>query len=466
MTERILIPVMPFGDAAVVSRLTNSIPRSDITIDLIPKNERAVRNLADYDYRGNLLEEYLQHEPKTALPDLCKKYDVNSVRDLIAPQMVYDMNYSRPDYRSHYLSNENRNFEQYRELLHRTLDYLDNYINEHDSVISLQFVGAEVLRRSVQVVADGSDMNSLWVGFSPIDGKSSIYHDESVTWCGLEATEYTSLTDTEIQRAEELIKAVREQQPIVGSDRINASSTSTTLLENLSSKIRRVWEEGVDIDPIVRDWLRENVVRRVSIEIAKRKYLSTSESSDLLEEDFVFYPLQFHRESRVTVRAPEFYNQSWLVEYLSRKLPPGHDLFTKDHPQQLGAQPLSVIDTIIRHSEALAPELNAHDVIEASSAVVTLNNTVGYEAILHGKPVVVLGDAFYSNLGYTYDVTEISELDATLNDAVSSEGLSEKEVVEFAHAIIEASVAGEWNRNSMEAVDVLSESIYNHIEQM
>jgi hypothetical protein len=385
---------------------------------------------------------------------------------MVIPQMVYDKNYSRPDYRSHFLSGNDMNFEQYRELLHRTLDFLDNYISKHDSVISLQFVGAEVLRRSVQAVADGSDMNSIWVGFSPINRKSSIYHDESVTWCGLEPVEYTSLTDTEIQRAEELIRGVREQQPVVGSDKISTSSTSTTLLEDLSSKVRRTWEEGVDIDPIVRDWLRENVVRRASAEMANRKYLSASESRNLLQQDFVFYPLQFHRESRVTVRAPEFYNQSWLVEYLSRKLPPNHSLFTKDHPQQLGAQPLSTVDSIVRHSKALAPELNAHDVIKASSAVVTLNNTVGYEAILHGKPVVVLGEAFYSNLGYCYEPTDLSDLDTTLNKAVSSEGLSDREVVEFAHAIIEASVPGEWNRNSMDAVDELSESIQDHIDVM
>ena len=40
--------------------------------------------------------------------------------------------------------------------------------------------------------------------------------------------------------------------------------------------------------------------------------------------------------------------------------------------------------------------MNTQELIEKSAAVVTVNSTVGIEAMLHLKPVITLGDAFYA----------------------------------------------------------------------
>lgn len=186
-------------------------------------------------------------------------------------------------------------------------------------------------------------------------------------------------------------------------------------------------------------------------EYARRRYLSRAESVDAIERDeYVFYPLQYYLESRVSMRAQAFFEQSWLVEYLSRSVPTGQELFVKDHPQQLGAQPRHAVDTIAEYAVPLAPSLHAHHVIENAAAVVTLNNTVGYEALMYGKPVVSLGDAFYND--YTTDIDDINDLDRCVARAIEDGGLDEHDVVEFAHGLLTGSTDGVWHDPSDENV--------------
>jgi capsule polysaccharide modification protein KpsS len=48
-------------------------------------------------------------------------------------------------------------------------------------------------------------------------------------------------------------------------------------------------------------------------------------------------------------------------------------------------------------------ECNTYALIERAHCVATINSQSGLEAAIRGKPVLVLGDAFYSGLGFTND---------------------------------------------------------------
>jgi hypothetical protein len=437
---------MPHRDPSFVGRLGTALEKRGFEIDYLPKNERALRELSECVPESRILVDYLDHEPQRSLGELCDMVDISSVRDEVFPQMVYDFAYSVPSYRADLLAGRaDLDFDRYRRLLHKSLDYLVEYYAMTDSSIPLQHVGSEVLRRALQRVADAHGVASVWVGFSPIPGRASLYRDESVTWDMFETKPFEELTADEKERARELIRNTKENTPVVGDNGGSSDGDDDSVVVDVYDKLKRIAVEREEVIPEIKHWIQHNVVRQLLEMYANYRYLSVSESAEFItSEEFVFFPLQFFRESRVTVRAKPFYNQSWLVEYLFRSVPTGYKLAVKDHPQQLGSQPRSCIDAIARHSTALHPGTNAHDVVEEAAAIVTLNNTVGYEALIHGKPVVTLGDAFYSHLGYTYDVTDLASLPETLAEAVASDGLTESEVVEFAHGILSGSVPGEW----------------------
>jgi hypothetical protein len=49
----------------------------------------------------------------------------------------------------------------------------------------------------------------------------------------------------------------------------------------------------------------------------------------------------------------------------------------------------------------LHPQINSHDILDRSTAVVTINSKVGAEALSRGLPVITFGNAFYTNRGLT-----------------------------------------------------------------
>lgn len=432
-------------------------------IKYIPQNgkiaDTAEKILQDEDIHSD----YLYHEPLTKFESLCEKYGIDSPRELVFPQMVYDRSYDSPSYRRYRLSGvDSLDYGKYLKLLHRTIDYLDVLYENGDGGIPLQFQGAEVLRRVLQRVADYHGYQSVRTSFSPVPRKLLFRSKEAMSLPSLEEAAYEEMT------AQERETAMGFREEVISNNKhlIGSSPETGAPRESIQRKTQRIREYKQDIFPVAMDWIRRRIAKRALGYITKRMYLNEIQSRRYMESNqYVFYPIQYFRESRVTMRAPEFYNQLWLIEYLSRSLPSGHELVIKDHPQQLGALPLSHVRAMNRYATAISPSIPAREVVTHADAVVTLNNTVGYEAVMYGKPVVTLGDAFYSDAGYTQDNTDLGLLTADLTEAVNSAGLGDTEVLEFVHGILKSSYDGTWGDTTQENVEKFAESILNFLSE-
>ena len=66
-------------------------------------------------------------------------------------------------------------------------------------------------------------------------------------------------------------------------------------------------------------------------------------------------------------------------------------------------------------------EFDTYELIEACEAAVTLTSQAGLEAAMMGKPVIVAGRSFYSNLGFTHDALSPDQLPFALRDALASD---------------------------------------------
>jgi len=138
-----------------------------------------------------------------------------------------------------------------------------------------------------------------------------------------------------------------------------------------------------------------------------------------LPENFIFLPLQVHDDVQVLVHSPLVSHMRELVRICLSALPAGYSLVVKEHPAEVG-----------RYSFTAEPELsqegclivlakaNVYALIRKAQAVVTLNSTVGVEALTFYKPVVTLGNALYGGRGITIDVRSLDELPQALEKAV------------------------------------------------
>lgn len=461
MKANIIIPVMP-SDISVVKSIGTKLESSSLDVMYLPKNNLSLNRLSQEICMDKIYDSYLTHTPTKSLSKLCEKYNIKSINSFIFPQMVYDRHYSTPSYSPFTMYiNDHMNSEKYINILHRTLDWLDIMFESNDTIVSIQCVGGEILRRSLQKMADYHNMPSIWIGFSPMEGMSSIFSNESVDWMDESLLDYSDMDEDQRKDARDLINNIKSQKKQIGKEKNNQQMS---VRENIYKKCKLIADKKSTSIPIIKDWIQSNVIKKGNAVLNSRYYLTEKKSDQNIRSgQFIFYPLQYHRESRITVRAKEFYNQFWLIEYLSRSCPSPADLYIKDHPRQLGAQPHSHIRGVSNHATLLNPHSNTHDIIANSNVVVTLNNTVGFEAIIHGKPVVCLGNAFYSDHGYTFDVNNISSLASTLYEAYNSDGLTDEQVIEFAYGVINGSVEGEWHPTSSSRQCKLAESLYSHL---
>ena len=132
---------------------------------------------------------------------------------------------------------------------------------------------------------------------------------------------------------------------------------------------------------------------------------------------FVYYPLHVPADMALTIRSPEYLDQMALVDYLARSVPVGYAVAFKEHPAQVGSLPLRRVESLLRRNKNLVllpPTTNNFHVMKAADLVVSINSKSGAEALLLGKTVVTLGDAFYRPSGLVHVVERRSDLPAVL----------------------------------------------------
>lgn len=169
-----------------------------------------------------------------------------------------------------------------------------------------------------------------------------------------------------------------------------------------------------------------------------RKYLSKKYYREFdPNAKYVFMPLHVPEDAQITIRAKKYAEQDKIVAAVAKALPEGYLLYTKGHPHAVGGFSLRWLKNIskITNVRLLDPSVNSHDIIQNSACVVVINSTVGWEAILYKKPIVVLAKPFYANKGLTYDVDALDELEGKIRLALSAKPLSDKKALDFACAV-------------------------------
>ncbi len=190
------------------------------------------------------------------------------------------------------------------------------------------------------------------------------------------------------------------------------------------------------------------------IKFFKRKVLSFYYSDPVEGEKYIYYPFHVPLDVQLTMRCPEFLNQEALVGYIARVIPLGYKLYVKEHPAAIGGHQLSRMRDILRDKNIrlIHPRYNSFDLIKNAGCVITINSKVGFEAIMQGKPVVVLGSTFYRGKGVTVDVENVSEISAAVTAATGGAG-SPANRDYFLNKAFEWSYKGELYENSPENIE-------------
>jgi len=182
--------------------------------------------------------------------------------------------------------------------------------------------------------------------------------------------------------------------------------------------------KGVNYESSLLDWKYEEITVAQRQEAnAKIDYYHHhhAKTTGIDEKDFVFVPLQVESDSQIINHSPRIKKMQQLVDYVCSFVP-GKIIF-KTHPKDDPGE--------IKYPDRckLYKTGTTHDFLHACKYVVTINSTVGVEALTYNKPVITLGNAFYEDRGLTHKAPD---------DEAFKKGIAWAEQNKVALGIIEA----------------------------
>jgi len=112
------------------------------------------------------------------------------------------------------------------------------------------------------------------------------------------------------------------------------------------------------------------------------------------------------------VLSPAFTDQNALIDLLAARIPLTHKLYVKEHPTMIGLRPDGFYDRIRRHVNVrlINPLTDSMALSRRADLVAVITGTVGWEAILMERPVLMFGESFFSHLGLCHRAGDPAEL--------------------------------------------------------
>ena len=160
-------------------------------------------------------------------------------------------------------------------------------------------------------------------------------------------------------------------------------------------------------------------------------------SSSFEQERYFLLMLHYQPEASSRPLGGLWADQMHLVKTVAEALPKGTKLYVKEHPKQKSSPAYRGVDFYRSisglDSVRLVDSTVGDRLAEQSMGVVTLTGAVALEALLKGKPAIVMGDSVLSRCRGVYSPNSFSELCGSLASIAGGNrsGASQLDVKEF-----------------------------------
>ncbi|MFB4331520.1 hypothetical protein [Paenibacillus sp. CR_12] len=179
--------------------------------------------------------------------------------------------------------------------------------------------------------------------------------------------------------------------------------------------------------------LTDKFLDKLKIEkpIKNNSFSDNSKKMNLDDGDFIFVPFQLQSDAQIIRNSPNISYMKKLVEitlkavlnYNNRNEKQKHlKIIYKPHPLQESdgkSYDIKEIMQLVGKSKVaeIAEDISTDYLIKNSKAVITINSTVGIEALVNEKPVITLGNTFYNIDGLVCNVHP-DNLDRDFDDII------------------------------------------------
>lgn len=184
-----------------------------------------------------------------------------------------------------------------------------------------------------------------------------------------------------------------------------------------------------------------------------RKFLWKEDKINLPDK-FVFIPLQVRHDTQVLVNSRGIGSMERLVDLCYdavKNAAPGYRIVVKEHPHEVGSTDYRSLRK--RYPDIIwLKKFDLKRTLEKASLVMTLNSTVGIEALIYHKPVITLGEHFCGVDEIMYNVKDTGRLEDCIRKVLST-SVNNELIDKFLYYLrFEYLVEGDWKGRGIENV--------------
>lgn len=305
---------------------------------------------------------------------------------------------------------------------------LERVFDEVQPEIVVPEVGSETMRTAAHLIALDRDVTVLFLFYTIFPNPLRLYTNTMHAPI-VPPEELRELTSQERAEVEEFIAAFTARATPIRPYR--RPRITRAALRDFGRHIAVRFLRDRDNEYLRPSRFASNYVRERTRALAARQLYSTLDP----RRRFVYFPLHVTDDYKIKRVIPHCVDQASLIEQVAAALPHGYDLVLKEHPMSVGRNSLGMLRRLARieNVRLLDPHTSSHELIQRSRGIVVISSTVGLEALMYTKPVLTLGQPFYSGYGVTLDVDSFREIRDQVPALLEFEPERER-ILQFLHA--------------------------------
>jgi len=257
--------------------------------------------------------------------------------------------------------------------------------------------------------------------------------------------------DTKIKEAEAWLQNFRQKTNKPSHVELNKKLYSDAMkwsgiIRSMCGIMLRSFKKALNAEdlPIRAKPEKQQFVFKVRSPLIRRLGISNRFFEDFEQyknENYVYFTLHVDPEASTLVSAPQHINQIAAIEALAKNIPLSSILIVKEHPVMIGKRPNNFYKRISRIPNVvlIKPETDSHEIIRHSSLVATITGTVGWEAMLLHKPVLLMAETPYMLVGEGFVLYEHNLHDAIIK-ARSIKIASDKALIKYIAAVMSVGI--------------------------
>lgn len=189
-------------------------------------------------------------------------------------------------------------------------------------------------------------------------------------------------------------------------------------LSRVTAPVTYVKQDGKKLEDSQMSWWQYRVFwnrSRRRMRRLQRHYESLASKVDL-EKPYIYVALSYQPERTTSPMASIFVEQILMVDMLAKTAPEGWQIYVKEHPTQFtsakffraqSGRTFDMYDDIaaLPGVHLMPMDTASYDLIDHAQAVAATTGTVGWEAVLRGRPVFLFGNPWYRGCEGTFKIT-------------------------------------------------------------